>query len=121
MRMISFAMTTPQFIDGSKDVTRRFGWWNLKAGDRLMAVEKAMGLKKGEKVKKLGVIEIVSVTQERIDAMTTDLDYGFDELRREGFPFGAEFPSVFVDILCGHSQKLPSDLVNRIEFRKVDS
>ena len=46
--MISFSLTTPQFRDGTKDVTRRLGWTFLKPGDRLCAVVKAMGLKKGE-------------------------------------------------------------------------
>ena len=44
MRNMSFFMTTKQFEDGSKDITRRFGWWNLKPGDRVKAVKKAMGL-----------------------------------------------------------------------------
>ena len=47
-RNISFSMTTPQFLDGSKDVTRRMGWNRLRASDTLRAVKKAMGLKKGE-------------------------------------------------------------------------
>lgn len=35
MKNISFSITTPQFVDGSKDVTRRWGWYTAKAGDRL--------------------------------------------------------------------------------------
>ncbi len=65
-RNISFSMTTPQFIDGSKTVTRRMGWKFLKPGDVLCAVEKGMGLKKGEKVKRLGHIKIECVDFERI-------------------------------------------------------
>ena len=57
MRMISFFLTTPQFKTRTKDVTRRPGWKNLKAGDRLQAVVKAQGLKLGEHPVKLGVIE----------------------------------------------------------------
>jgi hypothetical protein len=49
-RNISFALTTAQFLDGSKDVTRRIGWKNLNAGDVLCAVKKGMGLKPGEKI-----------------------------------------------------------------------
>lgn len=49
MRRMSFSMTTAQMYARNKDVTRRFGWWFLKPGDRVMTVEKAMGLKKGEK------------------------------------------------------------------------
>lgn len=114
-------MTTPQFIDGSKDVTRRFAWWNAKAGDVYMAVEKAMGLKKGEKIKQLGLIRVVSARREKLSAMTNDLDYGFDELRREGFPFGIEFPSVFVERLATSSGKTPDDECMRIEFERIET
>ena len=55
-RNISFSMTEQQFISGKKDVTRRMGWRFLKAGDRIMGVRKAMGLKKGEKIHALGMI-----------------------------------------------------------------
>lgn len=47
MRIMSFALTEQQLMDGTKTVTRRVGWANLKPGDRLTAVRKAMGLKKG--------------------------------------------------------------------------
>lgn len=119
MRNISFSLTTPQFIDGTKDVTRRFGWWFLRPGDRLCAVEKAMGLKKGEKMNRLGVIEIVSTRGEPLDTMTKNLDYGFEEVRREGYPFGTEFPSVFVETLCRHYGVEPSKICNRIEFKRI--
>lgn len=121
MRNMSFSMTTPQFVAGEKDVTRRFGWWKLKAGDQVMAVEKAMGLKKGEKIKTLGVIEIVSVGPEQMRAMIDNLEYGHDEMRREGYPFGLTCPRKFVEKLCFHSKKRPHDVVNRIEFRKVQN
>lgn len=89
---MSFALTTPQFLDGSKDVTRRFGWAFLKPGDILCAVEKGMGLKKGEKVKRLGFIEVVSVRNEPLDEITQD------DVRREGFPHWT--PRDFTDFFC---------------------
>lgn len=111
MKLISYSLTTPQFLDGTKDITRRLGWRTLVAGDRLMAVEKAMGLKKGETVRRLGVIEIVSVRWERLDAIT-DAD-----VKREGFPGrSAEW---FVDYFCKHMKCTPQTLVNRIEFRRI--
>lgn len=82
MRNISFALTTPQFKAQTKTVTRRKGWLKLQAGDRLMAVEKGMGLKPGEKVVRLGEIEVVCVRREPLNAM-------YDEpgaCAREGFP-----------------------------------
>lgn len=111
MRNISFSMTTPQFKARTKDVTRRFGWWFLKPGDRLMGVEKAMGLKKGEKMVRLGVIEIVSARGERLDAIT------HDDCHREGFPFFS--PADFVHFLCRKSKKTGESIVNRIEFKHV--
>ena len=48
MRNMSYAMTTQQIIDETKDVTRRLGWADLRPGDRVQACEKCQGLKKGE-------------------------------------------------------------------------
>lgn len=120
MKNMSFSMTTEQCKARTKDVTRRFGWWKVKPGMRLRAVEKAMGLKKGEKVKVLGVIEIVSARKERLDAMTADNDYGFEEIRREGYPFGLHIPGEFVAMICQHYKKKPEDEINRIEFRWIE-
>ena len=47
MRLMSFALTTRQFLAHEKTVTRRLGWEFLKPGDRVCGVEKGMGLKKG--------------------------------------------------------------------------
>lgn len=119
MRNMSFAMTTPQFLDGSKDVTRRFGWWNVKPGQQLCAVQKGMGLKPGETIKRLGIIEIVTARGEPLNTMTENLDYGFEELRREGYPFGIQWPSQFVERLATHYRVPVTTLVNRIEFKRV--
>jgi hypothetical protein len=53
MRNISFSLTEEQFLDGSKDITRRLGWANLKPGDRLMGCRKCMGLRPGESIVRL--------------------------------------------------------------------
>lgn len=118
MRNISFSMTTPQFIDGSKDVTRRFGWWFLKPGDRLMAVEKAMGLPKGAKMVRLGIIEVVSAAPEPLNRMALEPAYGAAEMRREGFPFGLRDPAEFVRRMTPPG-KAETEPVNRIEFKRV--
>jgi hypothetical protein len=98
-RNISFALTAAQFLDGSKDVTRRMGWKHLKAGDILCAVEKSQGLKKGETVNKLGMIRVVSVRREKLDQISRfALSYGRDECRREGFPKIS--PGDFVEFFC---------------------
>lgn len=110
-RNMSFAMTTPQFIDGTKDVTRRMGWWFLKPGDVVQGVEKAMGLRKGEKVKRLGPIRVVSVRRERLDAITQE------DVVREGFPDWT--PAQFVEFLCSKGGAKPDTIVNRIEFERI--
>ena len=114
MRNISFSLTTPQFIAGTKDVTRRCGWKNLKAGERLTAIEKGMGLKKGEKVKKLGVIEVVSVRRETLWEVNNEPN----ACRREGFPDWE--PDQFIKFFCKINKIRVADTVIRIEFRKVE-
>lgn len=108
-RNMSFAMTTEQVARKTKTVTRRFGWWFLKPGDVVQPVEKAMGLQKGEKAKKIGgLIRIVSTRAERL----CDIDKA--DCIREGFP---DFePGNFTDMLQDHYGCDLYDEVNRIEF-----
>jgi len=123
MRNISFALTTEQFIAGTKDVTRRLGWANLEAGDLLCGVKKGMGLRPGEQIERLGVIEVVSATREPLRRMTDDLEYGFAECIREGFPppHRYSWPSEFITFFCdSHAGCTPESVVTRIEFRKVE-
>lgn len=111
MRNMSFAMTTPQMREETKDVTRRFGWWFLKPGDRVMAVEKSMGLKKGEKATPLYPIEILSVRSEPLDSITKE------DVAREGFPDWT--PQKFIQMLVDHYKIDPAKTVNRIEFKRL--
>jgi hypothetical protein len=111
-RNISFSMTEPQFLDGSKDVTRRMGWLRLQPGDLLNACRKCMGLKPGEKIVRLGTVIVLSARRERLDAITPD------DVRREGFPNMT--PAEFVAFFCkGHAGCKPDSIVTRIEFRRV--
>lgn len=98
-------------MDGTKTVTRRTGWQNLRPGDRLLAVRKAMGLKAGEKVQPLCEIEVVSV--DRVHIFDIDKNDTIDE----GFPHLS--PQEFIDMFCKAMRVKSSDLVTRIEFRKV--
>lgn len=50
MRMMSFALTTPQMLARAKTVTRRVGWATLQPGTVLQAVEKSQGLGRGARV-----------------------------------------------------------------------
>lgn len=111
MRNISFALTTAQFLDGSKTVTRRLGWSNLKPGDRLMACARCMGLRKGEKPLRLGPIEVISKHREELRSITPA------DVIREGFP--ELTPEGFVAMFCQHMGCEPETLVNRIEYRRI--
>ncbi len=51
---MSFRLTAEQMRARTKTVTRRLGWSSLKPGDIVQPVEKAQGLRKGEKVVKSG-------------------------------------------------------------------
>ena len=113
-RNMSFMATVEQFKDRTKTVTRRQGWRFLKAGDLLMAVEKGMGLKKGEKMKRLGLIRVVRVLREPLYLVAVR----DDECAKEGFP--ELTPRQFVELYCkinGCSQQAEC---TRIEFEYVD-
>lgn len=117
MRMMSFALTEPQLMDGSKTVTRRTGWQNLKPGDRLLAVRKAMGLKPGEKVQPLCEIEIVSVCRQALCCIDQA------DCVAEGFPHLSpeEFIRMFTSKVKtpGMGKHAEEVSVTRIEFRKI--
>lgn len=115
MRMISFSLTTPQFLDRTKDVTRRTAWQTLTPGTILRAVEKAMGLKKGEKVKTLGYVQITNVRRERLDAILSEPNGA----AREGFPHLTE--QEFVEMFCRHQGCEPSTVITRIEFTHTET
>lgn len=117
-RNISFSLTTPQFLAGTKTVTRRLGWEKVRAGDVLRAVEKCMGLKKGEKMKPLGLIHIISVGREPLSAIELYPRYGIEEVAREGFPdlTAAEFIHFFCS---AHTGCFPEREITRLEFERV--
>lgn len=116
MRRMSFAITPAQIADGSKTVTRRDGWRKLKAGDDVLPVLKAMGLKKGERHQVLApALKVLSVRQEALQRMIDDSVYGAAECRREGFPDMT--PEQFVQMFCAtHRGCTPQTLLTRIEF-----
>ena len=112
MRSMSFSLTERQVLDGTKTVTRRVGWTFLKPGDRLRAVRKGMGLRKGEKQYILCVIEVVSVRREPLMYACHS-----GETAKEGFP---EMSGVaFVNFFCDAMGSDPDDEVTRVEFRRV--
>jgi len=121
-RNISFALTTKQFRDRTKTVTRRLKWLKLKVGDELMGCVKCMGLKPGEQIERLGAIKVTDIRREPLRRMTDELDYGFQETALEGFPVGhaKHWPSEFVRMFCDNMKCSPETEVTRIEFEYLD-
>lgn len=114
MRNMSFSMTTEAVRRREKTVTRRLGWWRLERGDILQAVEKAQGLKKGEHVKPICLIRVVSVKREQLDEI-----YGYEgETSAEGFPDLT--PGAFMTMFCKANACETWRMVNRIEFEYVE-
>jgi len=110
-RNMSFMLTTNQVINKTKTVTRRDGWWFLKPGDIVNAVEKGMGLKKGEKVNVLCQIRILSTQRIGLG------DINDSDLIAEGFPdmSADEFIAMFAES-HGIERPTPDYPINRIEF-----
>lgn len=107
-RNISYALTTPQILAETKDVTRRDGWENLKPGELLWAVDKTMGFKKGEKPARLKLIRVKTLRREPLTAITPE------ECVREGFP--GMTPAEFIAMYCAKNKRDPDKPVTRIEF-----
>lgn len=130
MKLMSFMLTKEQFRNRTKTVTRRYGWYNAKPGDRYEGVEKGQGLKKGEHPVRMGVIEVVTVRQERLSELLTALDERTDDsvtytsaeakadCRKEGFPDLS--PAQFVAMFCEHNNVKPDAWITRIEFKYHD-
>lgn len=110
-RNMSFMLTTDQIKNKKKTVTRRLGWWFLKPGDILNACEKCQGLKKGEKIKKLCKIQIVSVRKELLN------DIFLDDCAKEGFPKLTNWG--FIQMFMREMKCSSHKTVNRIEFKYI--
>lgn len=121
MRNMSFMLTKEQILARSKTVTRRVGWKHLKDGVIIQPVEKGMGLRKGQKVVKLGgPIVVIKVRQESLDRLliSTNPIYGEKEMLLEGFP--GLLPKDFIAMFCKtHKGCTPSTVITRIEFEYV--
>lgn len=107
-RNMSFALTTEQFKNKTKIVTRRTGWKFLKRGDVVMGCKKCMGLKPGEKLERLGLIRITDVRREPLDFITDD------DVVREGFP--CMNARDFIEMFVKHIGGTPRQEVTRIKY-----
>lgn len=115
MRRMSFALTTEQMRAHSKFVTRRLGWRDLKVDTELLAVDRVMGFKPGQKAVPLAMIKVLDVRRERLDEIVRPGPYGAEEMRLEGFP--GRDPQDFLHWLCARERELlPDSLITRIHF-----
>ena len=112
MRNMSFFLTTEQYRDGSKDLTRRQGWWFLEPDDQFMGVVKGQGIPKGGKIEKLHSSTVIGTRMERIEDITPE------DVIREGFP--GKSTEWFVKMYCKANKVEPWDFCNRIEFKHDD-
>ncbi len=113
MRNMSFSATTQQMRNRTKTVTRRMGWRSLSPGELLCAVEKGQGLKKGEKVRRIGVIQVTALGRERLDSIT------YEGVGREGYP--GKSPAWFVQKFCAMNGCKPDDRVTVVQFAHTDA
>jgi len=111
---MSFALTTEQVRAQQKTVTRRLGWTFAKPGDIVQPVVKAQGLKKGERVEKIGgPIRILSVDRVVLG------DISPQDVYREGFP--QMTPREFVQMFKAHNGGLKGQIVTRIQFEYIEA
>lgn len=113
MKNISFSITTEQFKNRTKTVTRRLGWKTLKAGQHLMGCKKCMGLKPGKKIEKLGEIRVIDVRRE----VLAEIRQRPDDCKKEGFPDMT--PKEFEQMFCYEMRCNPLTMVTRIEFEYI--
>lgn len=113
MRNMTFAITTDQIRNRTKTVTRRLGWQNVKPGTLVQPVVKGQGLKKGERVEKIGG----PIRIERVDRVVLG-DITPTDVYREGFP--QMTTREFVKMFKQHNGGLKDQIVTRIEFSYVD-
>lgn len=120
MRNISFKLTTDQIRNRTKTVTRRLGWKTLTNRTLLQACVKCQGLKPGERVERLCMIRVVSVTLERLTHLLCVYSRKKAKLEvvKEGFPDLT--PREFVAMFCREMKCDPEQEVTRIEFEYVD-
>jgi len=111
MRRISMGLTEQSFLAGRKVVTRRLGWEFVRPGDRLLAVNRVMGISRHRPAVKLAEISVVSVRREPLNHITEA------DVEAEGFP--GETPKWFVEFFCDAMGCEPGREVTRIEFDVV--
>lgn len=110
-RRMSFAKTQTQMQNKTKTETRRLGWNSLKSGDVVFAVNKTMGLKKGEKSIVLNTIQVLKTWREPLNKITQA------GVVAEGFP--EMTVAEFIEFFCDFNKCKPDLEVRVIQFSYV--
>ncbi|DBA34863.1 TPA_asm: hypothetical protein vir521_00069 [Caudoviricetes sp. vir521] len=109
---MSFRFTANAIRNQAKTQTRRLGWEFLREGDYLIAVVQTQGLKKGEKVEIIRVIQVTNVRRERLCTITKE------DVEAEGYPDMSQ--KEFIDMFCSKMGIQPWEYVTRIVFTYPD-
>ena len=116
-RRMSCSMTVDAVRDRTKTVTRRHTdtWKDLKPGDRLILIEKGMGLPKGAKQVVLTEVKVVDVRVEPLHLIDDD------ECEREGFPDMEpyEFVRMWLDS-HGYGRLVAQNDVYAVKCRRIE-
>ncbi len=113
MGLMSVARPLEQVRARQKSVTRRLGWRHVRVGEQIMLCEKAVGLQRGEDAERIVAVEVVSLRQEPVSAITAD------DVIAERFPCLNR--QEFVAFFCAtHRGVLPDTEVTRIHWRYLD-
>ena len=131
MRNLSFFLTTWQIRQRVKTVTRRIGPRSaaLKPGDRIQAVERTQGMKRGERVTPLAVLVVTEVRPEQLGLLLhAGPGVQREELRREGLLGEPDHRGQPIDTWADfitffrqtHPSCTPDTIVTRIAFRYED-
>jgi hypothetical protein len=114
VRLMSVSLTEQQVRERRKPVTRRLGWKDLRAGERLMLCLKVMGLRLGERIVRMTPVEVVSVWREPLSVIAAE------DVAAEGFADWT--PAELVEFLCSTHAGCNRDTeVTRIEWRYLDA
>ena len=109
---ISFAMTLDACRERRKIETRRNGWAHAHAGLHLLAVDRVMGFRKGERVddvvELLGVVRVLEARREPLNAITVE------GCTHEGLPDLT--PERFVERYCKAMRHMPKLDVTVLRF-----
>jgi hypothetical protein len=112
MRNMGFRTNTEAILNRTKTVTRRLGWDFLQPGDILQACERCLGLKRGEPIRRLIKIKILSIHSQPLNQISQD------DVVKEGYPDWT--PDDYVRHFCKVFKVKPDTPINRIEFAYHD-